>query len=1006
MKSIRFLKQLMATISLMLFFNFSQASDVLAFGNIDVQQPRSIKGQVLDNQNNSIPGATVKLKATTIGTLTDNNGMYTIDIGSSPNPTLVISFIGFKTIEVKVDRQPIINVVLEPDIVALEEVVVIGYGSVKKSDLTGSVATINADETFKSPVSRIDQALQGRAAGVFATSSNNAPGGGTTIRIRGGNSITAGNEPLYVIDGFIGADETSISPSDIESIEILKDASSTSIYGTRGANGVILITTKKGSVSKPQVKINSSQGWQKVAGKIDVRNVREFAEFYNNGSINTGVAPYYDLNKLPQGTDWQEVALREAYITDNSISVQGGTKQTKYYMSGNFFKQEGILLSNEFKRYNLSLNLEQKVSNFFKMDLSFRYSHRYTDNPKYSAGQLATLSPLLSVYDENGGYTYKYDSGFLFNNPIASANMNTDETINDRLMINGNAEFQIFKWLNFKSSLSTDLGFNKTQVYLPGSRSDRAAQDLGGYGSLDNNKQTTFLNENILSFNKQMKNSEFNAMMGFTTQSFKGESSFLSGEKILNDVTKFYALEFTDSEFRTISSDYNEWNILSFLGRLNYSISKKYLFTASYRRDGSSRLGKNNKWANFPSVAYAWKLSEEPFIKDIGIFSKLKLRTSYGITGNQGIPTFSTLSKLGTLQGIINNTLYTGVIQGSLENPNIKWETTGQFDLGLEAGFLNDRLSFEFDYYYKKTTDLLFDVEVPYFTGFQTQLQNIGSLQNLGYEALINAKIISKPNFTWEVVANISQYRNKILDLGKKEYIETYRLPAPSTALTGKIIKGQPLGIFVGYTFDKIDPVSGDMIFKDISGPGGVPDGVINELDAGIIGNANPKFFGGLQNNLKYKNFGLSLFFQGVYGNDLYNTKLFNSSSLESGGNVLNSYSKVTAAQWTKANPEGAQWPGAGVSTKILNSNSKFIQDGSYLRLKTLELSYVLPHIGDFECRIYFTGTNLFLVKNKEYLNYDPEVSQFGTDDTLRGYDNVVYPNNKSYMFGINISFK
>jgi TonB-dependent SusC/RagA subfamily outer membrane receptor len=274
----------------MLFINLGQVSNVLAFGNDNVQQPRTIKGKVLDDQNNPIPGAIVVLKTTTIGTLSDNNGMYTIQIGSSPNPTLVFSFIGFKTIEVKVDRDPIINVVLIPDMVALEEIVVIGYGSVKRSDLTGSVATINADETFKSPVSRIDQALQGRAAGVFATSFNNAPGGGTTIRIRGGNSITAGNEPLYVVDGFIGASETSISPSDIESIEILKDASSTSIYGTRGANGVILITTKKGTVSKPQIKINSSHGWQKVAGKIDVRDVREFAEFYNNGSINTGIA--------------------------------------------------------------------------------------------------------------------------------------------------------------------------------------------------------------------------------------------------------------------------------------------------------------------------------------------------------------------------------------------------------------------------------------------------------------------------------------------------------------------------------------------------------------------------------------------------------------------------------------------------------------------------------------------------------------------------------------------
>lgn len=1008
MRSKQLLRKTMIALSLIFCTSFCHFNFVLALDYPEALQQKSVRGQVVDNQNQPLPGVTVLIKGTNIGAFTDNNGMYTIEFGTGiPDPILVFSFIGMNPKEEKVDARSIINVTMESAVVALDELVVIGYGTVRKSDITGSVSSINAAETFVAPVSNISQAIQGRAAGVFVTSASNEPGGGTTIRIRGGNSITAGNEPLYVIDGVIGAALNSIAPSDIESIEVLKDASSTAIYGTRGANGVILITSKKGKIGVPKVTVSTSHGWQKVAGRINVRDGREFAEFYNSGALNTGLEPIYDLDNLPEETDWQEVALREAYITDNGISIQGGTEQTQYYISGNYLKQQGILLSNEFQRYNINLNLDQKVSNFLKVGANFRYLNLYTDNPKYGAGILALLSPFLSVYDENGDYTYQWESGVLFDNPIAAANMNTDESFNDRILAITNAEFNIIKGLKFKSSFSFEKANNKTQIYLPGSKPNRAAQNSGGYGSINNNDQTTILNENILSYDKQFPNSSFNVILGQTTQSFVGETSFISGDKLLNDATKFYALEFTEVDYRTISSAYNQWNIVSFLGRINFSLFGKYLFTASFRRDGSSRLGANNKWANFPSAAFAWKMSEEPFIKDLGIFTNLKLRTSYGITGNQGIPTFATLPRLGTLQGIINDTEYTGVVQGTLSNPNIRWETTAQFDIGLEAGFLKNRLNLELDFYYKKTTDLLFDVEIPYFTGFQSQLRNIGSLQNLGYEALIDAKIISKPSFSWDIAVNISQYKNKILDLGDKDYIETYRLPAPSRALTGKLIEGEPLGVFVGYIVEGVDPATGDFVFKDISGPEGIPDGIVDQNDETIIGNSNPKFFGGIQNTLQFKNFRLTMFFQGVYGNDLYNTRLYNASSLEVSGHELNSYSQLSN-QWTKANPEGAEWPGAGIANKILAySNSKFIADGSFLRMKTMELSYTIPKVGDLfkQARIYFTGTNLLLIKDKDYLNYDPEVSQFGTDDVLRGYDNVVYPNNKSFVFGVNVTF-
>lgn len=961
-------------------------------------QGRVITGKVTDASGNPVPAANVVIKGTTIGTSTEVSGFYSITCRSEAD-ILVFSFIGMSTREVSVGNKSVIDVTLLPETAFLDDIVVVGYGTVKKSDLTGSVSSVKAEDSFKTPVSNIGQALQGRASGVFVTSVNNSPGGEVSIRIRGGNSITAGNEPLYVIDGFIGVGSLSnISPSDIESIEILKDASSTSIYGTRGANGVVLITTKKGLAGKPQIKISSSYGLQKVSNKIPVQKVRSFAEYQNEGAILNSSVPPYDLNNLPEGTDWQEVGMRNAYVNDNNISIQGGGKETQYYMSANYFNQQGVLLSNEFKRNNFRILLDQKISSFLKVGINLNYSHLFYDNPKYSAWQLHNLNPVTSAYDEDGNYTYRHADGELFSNPLASAEMETDENIIDRLLAISNVEIDFLKAFSFKTSLSANYTFNTRNVYLPGSLPIRLAQELGGEGSVSNVRGITVLNENILGFDKDFGYTNLNAIIGFTTQTYYSESIYVAGSKLQNDVTKFYALQFTDPELRDISTGYDQWAIASFIGRINLSLGSKYLITASFRRDGSSRLGRNNKWANFPSAAFAWKMSEEEFISDLNIFSNLKLRASYGITGNQGIPTFSTLPRLGTNQAIVNNTIVNGVYQSTLENPNIRWETTAQYDIGLESGFFDNRLNIELDYFYKKTTDLLFDVEVPHMTGFQTQLQNIGSLQNHGYEVAVNAKLIAKSQFSWEITGNISHYKNKILNLGDNEYIDTYRLPAPSRALTGRLIVGEPLGIFIGYTFDGIDPETGDMKFKDIN-----DDGVINALDEGIIGNSNPKFFGGLQNSIKYKNIGLSLFFQGSYGNDLYNTRLYQAMNL---GNS-NSYSKVRDNRWTPDEPESALWPGAGISSGILISNTSFIQNGSYLRMKSLELSYTIPVLKELvkELRIALTGTNLFLLKDKEYLGYDPEVNEFGTSDLYRGYDNIVYPNNRSYVLAVSLSF-
>ena len=962
----------------------------------------AISGNIQDEDGEGIPGVSVVLKGTTIGTASDVSGNYNLRVPEGEEDgELIFSAVGYLTQEITIGNQTVIDVVLELDVKALDEIVVVGYGTVKKSDLTGSVASVNVEEAFVAPVSSIDQALQGRAAGVFVTSISGAPGAAATIRIRGGNSITAGNEPLYVIDGFIGGgDLSTISPNDIQSIEVLKDASATSIYGARGANGVILITTKQGTSKEPVINIKSTTGWQVVPNNIDVQNSREFAQYSNEGFINLGSTPRYDLENLPDvDTDWQEQGYRNALVTDNTFSISSGANNTQYYFAGNYFRQDGVMIANGFERYNLRLRLDHQINDFFKVGANLNYSRSLTDNPKFSALQLVTLSPLIPVYDEDGEFSYTNEDGSVFQNPMAAAEMITDETKLDRFLANTYFEFNLLEGLKFKTTLGANIADFKGNYYEPGALPNRSVQGIGGFGSVRTEQSTTLLNENILSFNKDFgEDHSISAVAGFTVQTFNSESSYVSGDRLANDATKYNALEFTAPEYRTIITGYDEWAILSYLGRVNYSFKDKYLLTASFRRDGSSRLGENNKWANFPSAAFAWRLSEEPFIQQLGIFSDLKLRTSYGITGNQGIPTFSSLATLSARELIINNSLQTGVVQGSLANPNIKWETTQQFDIGLNMGFFNDRLSVELDYFYKKTEDLLFDVEIPFATGFTTQLQNIGSLQNKGFEASVNAFVISTPDFSWNLAFNISTYKNKILNLGNNEFINTYRLPPLSRALTGQLIVNEPLGVFVGYEADGIDPDTGDLRFVDISG-----DSIINEDDQTIIGDSNPAFYGGIQNTFTYKNWELGLFFQGTYGNDLYNTRLFMSSSV-----LFNSYSAARDNRWTPENREGATNVSAYNQNNIFRSNSSFIQDGSYLRLKTLQLSYSFPMSGSkvFEkIRLSFIGTNLLTFKNNDYLNYDPEVSEFGTNDTLRGYDTVVYPTARSYMFGVDITF-
>jgi len=960
----------------------------------------SINGTVTDANGTPLPGANIIEKGTTNGVQSDFDGNFSLDVADE-NAILIVSYIGFASKEVPINGQSNLTITLEESSAGLDEVVVIGYGTVRKKDLTGSVSSIDAEEAFVAPVSNLDQAIQGRAAGVFVTSQNGAPGTGTTIRIRGGNSITAGNEPLYVVDGFIGGGNlNTINPNDIESIEILKDASSTAIYGARGANGVILITTKKGKVGKFTVNLRTSQGVQVLPEKIDVQTGREFAEYRNKATPGL-----FDLNNLPgEETDWQEELSRPGFFSDHQVAVSGGSEKTQHYSSFGYFTQEGIIKGSGFERFALRTNIDHTISNVFKVGVNLSLTRSLTDNALVIGAALVREDPLKPAFDENGDYSiFNIGLDNDVGNLLADAELNTNRTILDRTLINSYIETKLAKGLTLRNTFGGDFTNSKLNQFTPSNNPSLIIEGRLGNARIAQSNTTSLLNENTLNYAATFGDHSLTVLFGATVQKSQTENTDIVANEIPSNSVEFNAVELAPVEETRIGSGYSEFGFTSLLGRINYSYKDRYLFTASARRDGSSRLGANNKYAVFPSAAVAWKVSEENFLKESDAVDLLKIRASYGETGNSGIDPFSTLPLLATGgRAVFDGVGVTGVSQSSLANPNLKWETTKQFDVGLEASFFNGRLTAEIDYYYKRTEDLLLEAEVPFFTGFQTQILNVGTLENRGIDFNLGVVLINNENFRWSTDFNISTNTNEVLDLGGQTAIVTNRLSSPSGDITSQLVVGQPVGTFWGSFYEGVDPATGDAIFRDIGGPDGVPDGVIDENDKGAIGSANPDFFGGFQNNFTYKNFDLQAFFQFTVGNENYNRDVFQVNGIQ-----LNSYAKLRENIWTPENPNNASIPGFN-SVSLNTSNSLYVQNASFLRLKTLQMGYTIP-LSKFkwvnQFRITLTGTNLFLIKDKDYLGFDPEANSFGTNNTLRGFDNINYPQNRSYLLGLDITF-
>lgn len=999
-------------------------------------QQRTITGTVTDNLDGStLPGVAVLVKGTTVGTITDINGQYSLEVDQTA-AVLRFSFMGMRTEERELRSQNVINVRMESENIGLDEVVVIGYGSVKRSDLTGSVASVNMEELAEIPATSFDKKMQGRVSGVQVTTLSGQPGGATSVKIRGGNSIMAGNEPLYVVDGVLMESQqnfswiggpaenglSSINPNDIESMEVLKDASATAIYGARGANGVVIITTKKGKAGKDKITFSAYLGLQKKASDVQVMNASQFAKLYDEAGYNANPVGYQPLypnpDSLGQGTDWQGEIFRDAPMQNYQLTFSGGSDKTRYSVSGDYFLQDGIIVGSDFFRYSFRVTLDHQVNDRLKVGTSMGYnktrSHTVpTDTPGgFFPGVVntaLTFNPVLPVFDQEGNYTLTDPNADAWlDNPVAVTRIVDAVSNINRLLGNVYLEYTLFTDLTFRTSLAADIYHQTQDMYTP--RTVYSGSFNDGQARFATTDLQTLLTENTLSYQKKFGQiHQISAVAGFTFQKNTSRTFIDIATNFPNDILGYYGIENAE-DMPTIYSSFAESAIVSYLGRVNYNLMERYLLTFTGRVDGSSRFGRNNRYAFFPSVAIAWRLIQEDFIKSTGVFSDLKLRLSYGKSGNDRIADYSYIRTIGGTDYYFNGgSPASGFAPQVPGNDNLKWETTNQFDVGLDMGFFDSRIAFTTDYYYKKTIDLLYSSEIPYTTGYPVYLENIGSMKNSGVElSLRTANLIGR--FKWNTDFNISFNNNRILDLGGKTlYIDndTYKLKIGSWSV---IQEGEQMGSFFGLEADgiwQLDEASEAARYGDVPGDFKYVDqnndGVIDANDRKIIGHALPKFFWGMNNTFSYGNLTLDIFIQGQHGNQILNSNRF---ELES-GNGLSNASVDMLNRWTPENPSN-EFPRANRNADYLKMSDRYLEDGSYIRVKVITLSYNLPAawmktLRLDNARFYVTGENLLTFT--KYTGFDPEVSRFGFDNTRMGYDYGGYPSAKTYILGVILNF-
>lgn len=987
-----------------------------------------VTGKVTDSVTGKpLAGVTIQVKGNTMGTVTDANGNFSLEVPE--DAVLEISYLGYTTKEIPVNGKSSINISLAPVTTGLNQLVVIGYGTIAKKDLTGAVSSLGLKDFNKGLQTSVDQMIKGRVPGVHIIQSSSAPGGAVSVRIRGVNSLTASNDPLYVIDG-LPIDNSSVvpggnamqrnplntlNPQDIESIEILKDASATAIYGARGANGVILITTKKGKAGGFSVNYNGYAGIQKVAKTMDVLSTSEYINFLNGLRMAEGQQPEFsreEINAIGKGTGWQDEIFRVASVQDHQLSFSGGSENTKYYVSLNYLDQQGIVISSGIKRYSSHLSLSHSINKFnfgVNLNTSLVKDNFVRNNPlAINAGASAVASaiqmdPTLSVKDEDGNYTQPQTVDL--ENPLAIANGEYDNAKTNRTFGNIFAEYEILNDLKAKLNFGSDRRTGRRDFY--NSRETKAGEGANGIAQVGTIERSDYLVALTLTYDKRFdKGSHINAVAGYTYQEFNergfnaGAFNFNSDDFLTNNLAS------GDKESFEIGSGRSKHQLLSYLGRVNYTYRDKYLATASFRIDGSSRFGKDEKFGYFPSLALGWRLDKEQFISDLGVFSNLKLRASYGVTGNQAIGNYNSLILLGpTGTAVYGQSQYSGIAPTQLGNPDLKWETTKQYNLGLDYGFMNGRLNGSIDYYIKNTSNLLLNLPIPSTTGFGTSLQNVGGTRNSGFEFLLNSENFTG-KFSWNTTFNLATNQNEVTDLAGLPFILQggARFVDQLTILR----EGDPINAYYGYKIKGIfhseeevkgsaQPFSkpGEVWFADVN-----EDGKITSDDRTIIGSPYPDLTFGLSNHLSYAGFALDIFIYGEYGKELLN---FNRLDAEYPFSFRRNRLAYVLDHWTPENPTSKNpsylSPAVSYGSKV---NSRVIEDASYLRLENIKLSYNFPSLRSKSIRslsLYLSIQNLFTITN--YSGFNPDVNSFGDSNIVADYN--AYPLAKIYTIGFHI---
>jgi TonB-linked SusC/RagA family outer membrane protein len=980
-----------------------------------------VSGTVTDQENQPLPGVNVLVKGSTQGATTNANGKYQVEVPNS-SAILTFSFIGFTSEERVVGNQTVLDVKMQEDIQSLQEVVVVGYGTVKKSDLTGSVSSIKADAFKDMPLTSVDQALQARAPGVNVTQSSSAPGGGLSVRVRGANSLISGSEPLYVIDGLpiypdnsafgtngnrqAGNAMASLNPNEIESLEVLKDASATSIYGSRGANGVVLITTKRGKEGPSLVTMESSFSTQSIAKDIDMLTAADFGRYLNTLDISQGGSPRYtedQINGFGNGTDWMDAILRTGSIWNNQLTVSGGNSDSRFAVMGNYMDNQGIVINTDFKRYGLRLNLDNDLFNGkASLTNSWSFSRTVGNNVPTDRGgpggiiiTALGLDPTVSIYDDNGNYNYPLYDGRFTINPVAEAKEGVDKDATNRFLGTTALTIPIFKDLKFRTNLGLDL-LNATRNTFYNSKT-RLGRQYGRELQRFDRNLVNLLNENILTYSKSIAGGhQLEILVGYTYQKENNAASYQATRGLDSD--DFKSVNFQNGTVPQIGSSTRiDWALQSVLGRINYNFNDRYLITLTARRDGSTKFGPNNKWATFPSAALGWRVVNEKFFESTGltnVFDDLKVRVSYGLTGNSQIPAYQSTSDLSPRYYVLNNQLVSGYAATRMPNADLKWEQTRMFNTGLDMSFFNNRIGVTVDYFNNRTTDLLLYVSIPQSTGFGTLLKNTGSLTNKGFEFSADVKAIRSDDFSLDFNGNISVLRNEIEDLGDSA-------PFFATSTSGHlgvdgswVEEGNPIGVWRGYRFMGVQE-NGSPLYEDKN-----TDGKFTAEDYSIIGDPNPNFTWGLSSTLKYKGFDFAVFFRGIQGNDVRNLQ---QSEIGDGAQKINQIGNILTDSWTAQNPTASR-PAVDAKRDFASyrRSSFFIEDGSFIRLQNISLGYTLPAPKFIRsARIYVSAQNLFVIT--DYEGFDPEVNNQGQNNLNRGDDYDAYPRSRSFTVGLNV---